>query len=86
MCIRDRHRMDTMEEISSLSDRFGIVITFSRPEKKQYTQIVSELAQQYGINMNIDELIIQAEAYAIRKGGRTPRAAKQFIQMLKAKQ
>lgn len=82
----DIHRRDTMEEISSLSDRFGIVITFSRPEKKQYTQIVSELAQQYGINMNIDELIIQAEAYAIRKGGRTPRAAKQFIQMLKAKQ
>ena len=46
----------------------------------------THLAQQYGINMNIDELIIQAEAYAIRKGGRTPRAAKQFIQMLKAKQ
>lgn len=82
----DIHRRDTMEETSSLSDRFGIIVTFSRPEKKQYTQIVSELARQYGVNMDNDQLIMQAEAYAIRKGGRTPRAAKQFIQMLKAKE
>ena len=32
----------------SLSDRFGILITFLRPEKDVYLEIVLHLAQQYG--------------------------------------
>ena len=34
----------------------------------------------YGIEMPEAELMIKAEAHAIRNGGRSPRVAKQFIE------
>lgn len=78
----DIHRQDTLQELTSLSARFGLKITFSRPEKKLYAQIVSQLAQQHGIELPEQELYIKAEAFALRNGGRSPRTAKQFIEYL----
>lgn len=78
----DLHRQDTIQELTSLSARFGLKVTFSRPEKKLYEQIVLQLAQQYGVDMPEQELYIQAEAHALRNGGRSPRTAKQFIEYL----
>ena len=66
----------------SLSDRFGLTVTFSKPEKDLYLSIVEKLAEEYGILMNQDELFLQAEAFAIRTNGRSPRTAKQFVQSL----
>ena len=77
------HLNDTMQELMSLSARFGLIITYQRPDKKVYVSIVKHLAKQYGIEMD-DELLIQkAEAHAIRANGRSPRTAKQFIELLK---
>lgn len=78
----DLHRQDTIQELTSLSARFGLKVTFSRPEKKLYEQIVKQLAQQYGVELPEQELYIQAEAHALRNGGRSPRTAKQFIEYL----
>lgn len=78
----DVHVGDTREELMSLSERFGLTVTFSKPEKKLYLQVVESLAKRYGIDMPQDELFRQAEAFAINKGGRSPRGAKQFIEML----
>lgn len=78
----DIHRQDTLQELTSLSARFGLKVTFSRPEKKLYAQIVSQLAQQHGIELPEQELCIKAEAFALRNGGRSPRTAKQFIEYL----
>lgn len=78
----DLHIQDTIQELTSLSARFGLKITFSKPDKSLYTSIVCELAQKYHIDMPEDELIIKAEAHAIRNGGRSPRTAKQFIEYL----
>lgn len=78
----DLHRQDTIQELTSLSARFGLKVTFSRPEKKLYEQIVLQLANQYGVEMPPEELYIQAEAHALRNGGRSPRTAKQFIEYL----
>ena len=80
----DIHYFDTMQELMSLSARFGLTITFSRPEKELYLDIVKALAQQYEIDMPEEELITRAEAHAIRSGGRSPRTAKQFIEMVKS--
>ena len=80
------HLADTMQELMSLSARFGLTITFSRPDKELYCHIVQHLAALYEIDLPTDNLMIQAEAHAIRNGGRSPRVAKQFIEQLKAKQ
>jgi len=78
----DLHLNDTLQETMSLSARFGLTITFSKPEKDLYLEIVSCLAKEYGVEMEQEELFRRAEAFAIRASGRSPRTAKQFIQRL----
>ncbi len=76
------HLADTLQEIMSLSARFGLTVTFSRPKKELYLHIVETLAKARGLEMCPSELFIQAEAFALRCGGRSPRAAKQFVDSL----
>lgn len=78
----DVHRADTMQELMSLSDRFGLVVYFSKPNKALYLEIVHQLAQKADLNIPSDELDIKAEAFALSKGSRSPRAAEQFINSL----
>lgn len=73
---------DKLQEIVSLSARFGLTITYSKPDKDLYCQIVSDLAKRGGITLDEDKLFIRAEAFAIRHGGRNPRTAKQFVDLL----
>lgn len=77
----DVHINDTMQETMSLSARFGLNITFSKPAKELYLEIVSQLADEYNVPVDY-ELLRRAEAFAIRGGGRSPRTAKQFIQQV----
>ena len=78
----DLHFSDTMEEISSLSDRFGLTITFSRPDKDEYLRIVSELAAKMQLDIAPEQLSVKAEAFAIRRSGRSPRVAKHFVELM----
>ena len=78
----DMHLNDTIQEMMSLSDRFGITVNFSKPDKEQYLEIVRSLAEESDIEMDTDELCAKAEKWAIQKGGRSPRVAKQFIRQL----
>ncbi len=78
----DVHRADTMQELMSLSDRFGLVVYFSKPSKALYLEIVHQLAQKADLNISFAELDIKAEAFALAKGSRSPRAAEQFINSL----
>ncbi len=78
----DVHRNDTMQETLSLSERFGLTVLFSKPDKKLYLRIVKELAKRAGIVMDEKELETQAEAFALRKGNRSARCAEQFIDSL----
>ena len=81
----DIHRNDTMQEMISLSERFGIQITFQKPNRATYLDIVHHLAAQRGVEMDQKELDIQAEAFALGRGGRSARAATQFVDGLAAK-
>ena len=78
----DVHRNDTLQETLSLSERFGLTVLFSKPDKKLFLSIVRELAKRNGIVMDENELDVQAEAFAIRKGSRSARCAEQFINSL----
>ena len=77
------HLNDTLQETMSLSARFGLTITFSKPEKDLYLEIVASLAAESGLDMEETELFKRAEAFAIRSNGRSPRTAKQFVQLAK---
>lgn len=78
----DVHRADTMQELISLSDRFGLTVYFEKPSKALYLEIVHELAQRTGVTMERAMLDQKAEAFALGKGNRSPRAAEQFIKSL----
>lgn len=78
----DVHRNDTMQELLSLSDRFGLTVYFQKPNKLLYLDIVHELAERNGIDMEKTQLDVKAEAFALARGSRSPRAAEQFIKSL----
>ncbi len=77
------HFNDTMQELLSLSDRFGLTVTFSKPDKQLFLSVVRDLARQYSLKMPEEEVCAKAEAFAIARGGRSPRVAKQFVEYLK---
>lgn len=78
----DVHRNDTMQELVSLSERFGIHVTFSKPNKETFLHIVHHLAEKNGIDMPKDELDLLAERFALERGGRSARLARQFVDEL----
>ncbi len=75
------HAADTRQELMSLSARFGLTVTFLRPEKQRFREILLALAPQYGVDCPEEQLVERAEAFALRCGGRSPRVARQFLQL-----
>lgn len=75
----DIHRNDTVQELISLSERFGIHITFQKPNKETFLHIVRHMAREHGLEISDEELELKAERFALERGGRSPRLAKQFI-------
>ena len=76
------HRNDAMQETISLSERFGMKVYFEKPAKALYLEIVQGLAQQNGLDMDADALALEAERFALRKCGRSARAARQLVEQL----
>lgn len=76
------HRNDTMQELISLSDRFGLHVTFQKPNKATYLHIVHHLAEENGVSMSDEELELLAERFALERGGRSARLARQFVNNL----
>ncbi|MDE6539997.1 MAG: ATP-binding protein [Ruminococcus sp.] len=79
----DVHRNDTMQELISLSARFGLRVNFSRPDKKEFVRIAGELAKQKGLSFDEKDFELKAERFVMTSGnGRSPRTAKQFVNQL----
>lgn len=81
----DIHRSDTVEEKLSLASRFGIAINYSAPSRRQYHDIVLTLAKNSGLDVNDEnekEFLKNADAWEIRHGGMSGRAARQYIDYL----
>ncbi|HML46640.1 MAG TPA: ATP-binding protein, partial [Clostridia bacterium] len=75
------HLRDTLEEVSSLSERFGLTVTFLRPDKAVYLSIAGQYCRDMGLAFD-EETVRAAEAFAISRGGRSARTAKQFAENL----
>jgi predicted AAA+ superfamily ATPase len=75
----DVHAGDTMQEKLSLSDRCARTVDFFAPDQRTYCHIVSELARDRQLTIPPAELERGAIQWALRSGGRSPRAAKQFV-------
>lgn len=73
---------DTMQEKLSLSDRFGITVTFLEPTQDQYVDIVRALAVRRGLTLDAEELRRRALQWATWHNGRSGRSARQFIDHL----
>jgi predicted AAA+ superfamily ATPase len=76
------HAMDSMNEKLSLSDRFGLSITFPKPNPQEYTGIVVELARRMGIDIPEDELRKKALEWELSQKEMSGRSARQFIARL----
>jgi predicted AAA+ superfamily ATPase len=82
----DIHRSETIAELCSLSERFGLCVGFYKPDKALYLKIVRQLMAQHGLSLGDMVLDIQAEQFALSHGGRSPRAARQFVDLLASKE
>jgi len=69
---------DEINEQMSLYGRFGLVLGFRKPSKDTYLRIVRLYRDKYGLN-DYSDLEKEAEAFAISKGARNGRVAKQFV-------
>ena len=79
----DIHRNETIQEQISLSDRFGLSICFSKPNKKEYLDIIHGLLEEYKVK-KIENVDMLAEQHAMSRGGRSGRTARQFVEYLKS--
>lgn len=70
------HEADSTEEKMSLSDRFGLMLSFYAVNQAIYLQIVDSYFPSF--RGDIKKLHLEAINYATQKGSRSGRVAKQF--------
>ena len=73
---------DAIDESMSLSDRFGLFVTFMKPDKQGYLEIVQKIADDKQLDVPEEKLFAAAERFALKRGGRSPRTARQFVDWL----
>lgn len=73
------HPADVEAERRFLSDRFGLRVTFAAPDRDRYLEIVQKLALRRGLHLPKAELESRALQFAVDHGGRSARAARQWV-------
>lgn len=79
------HKSDAVDDNMSLSERFGLFVTFSTPNKDQFLDIAKKIAKDKGVYIEDEKFEAGIERFALKRGGRSPRIAKQYVEMLEAK-
>jgi predicted AAA+ superfamily ATPase len=73
------HRSDSVNETISLSDRFGLTISYLAPNQEEYLTIIVELLKKHNINLDNEDLRTQAIKWETHHSGRSGRTAQQFV-------
>ncbi len=76
-------RGDDVQAELALFDRFGLVITYINPDKDGFVDILKQILRSRSIKWH-DEYAAVAELAALKKGGRSPRAAKQIADLIES--
>ncbi len=79
------HKSDAVDDNMSLSERFGLFVTFSAPNKDQLLEIALKIAESRNITIDREIFAAGLDRFSIRRGGRSPRIAKQYVDMLEAR-
>jgi len=69
------HPGETVEEKISLSERFGLWVTFYPFDQDEYLQIVGQWLKNFGVSSFQEEEALQ---WALQRGSRSGRVAYQF--------
>ena len=72
------HTDENVEEKISLSDRFGLWISFHNLSQKKYLEIIESYSKYFNLNINDDELKKSIQ-WSLSRGNRNGRTAWQFI-------
>lgn len=56
-----------------------MTIYFGKPDKKEFQKIVTTLADRYGVEMEEEKLLLEANKWELSHGGLSGRTAQQFI-------
>ena len=78
----DVHARETLEERSSLSERFGLRLSYLALDKKKYQDMVLSLCHRLGLEIPDSQILVEANRWELQHGGRTPRVAVQLVEKL----
>lgn len=81
----DLHRSDTMQEKLSLVARFGLTIYYENPSRKEFFNIVKELAKRNNVVLDDSKLELLASRWDMEGRGKSGRSAEQFINYILSK-
>ncbi|MGI5959778.1 MAG: ATP-binding protein [Massiliimalia sp.] len=73
------HASDTRDEIASLADRFGLTVTFTKPNLSDFLEIVCEIARERELSVDEETLRRGANIFAMKKASRSGRVARQYV-------
>lgn len=76
---REIHPEEAISEKLSLADRFGLTLSFYSFSQDTYLSIVEHYAERLGLAIGRDELRTEALRWALFKGQRSGRSARQFM-------
>lgn len=76
---------ETIQDKTSLAERFGIRILFSELNKMQFIQMAEELAAAKGVLLDHELVKAEAVKWDVRHPSRSPRSANQFVADLLAR-
>ncbi|GAB4373194.1 MAG: ATP-binding protein [Deltaproteobacteria bacterium] len=73
------HPEEAVAEKLGLADRFGISIGFPRFDQRAYLDAVEHYARRMGLSLSRERLHEEANRFAMERGHRSGRTARQFI-------
>jgi predicted AAA+ superfamily ATPase len=77
------HLNDFIQETTSLSAQFGLHLSFSKPNQREYFEMVSKMLDKEDIKLDKRDMEAQAKRWSMRHGGMSGRIAMQFVKQLK---
>lgn len=77
------HAADTIQESVSLSDRFGITLTYIHPDQRRFTDLIRQMAEDMDIPLTDQQVYDISQKLISSRGARSPRFARQYLIDLK---